>query len=102
MTANEPAILAEHLVKRYGATTAVDDLSITVQSNEVFGLLGPNGAGKTTTVECIEGLRTPDSGSVRVLGLDVRRDQKVVKQHIGLQLQATNLYHALTVREVID
>jgi len=53
MTATEPAILAEHLVKRYGTTTAVDDLSITVQSNEVFGLLGPNAAGKTTTVECI-------------------------------------------------
>jgi ABC-2 type transport system ATP-binding protein len=102
MTATEPAILAEHLVKRYGTTTAVDDLSITVQSNEVFGLLGPNGAGKTTTVECIEGLRTPDSGSVRVLGFDVRRDQKEIKQRIGIQLQATNLYHALTVREVID
>ena len=99
---HEPAIVAEHLVKRYGATTAVDDVSIAVQNGEVFGLLGPNGAGKTTTVECIEGLRTPDSGSVRVLGLDVRRDHKEIKQHIGIQLQATNLYHALTVREVID
>ena len=97
-----PAIAVEQLVKRYGATTAVDGVSFTVSAGEVFGLLGPNGAGKTTTVECIEGLRKPDSGAIRVLGLDVRKDLKLLKQRIGIQLQATNLYHKLSVREVID
>ena len=100
---NEPvAIEVEQLVKRYGSTMAVDGLSFGVRAGEVFGLLGPNGAGKTTTVECIEGLRTPDSGAIHVLGLDVRKELKQLKQRIGIQLQATNLYHKLSVREVID
>jgi len=76
----------------------VDGLSFSVRAGEVFGLLGPNGAGKTTTVECIEGLRTSDGGAIHVLGLDVRKDIKQLKQCIGIQLQATNLYHKLTVR----
>lgn len=99
---NGTAIEISHLVKRYGPLTAVDDVSFTVERGEIFGLLGPNGAGKTTTVECVEGLRTPDGGEIRVLGLDARRDFKPIKERIGIQLQTTGLYPKLTVREVID
>ena len=63
------------LTKRYGGQAVVDDISFHVGQGEIFGILGPNGAGKTTTVECIEGLRTPDRGHIRVLGLDPRRDR---------------------------
>lgn len=98
----EAAIRVQQLVKRYGALTAVDDISFEVQSGEVFGLLGPNGAGKTTTVECIEGLRVPDGGEILVLGLDARRELKPIKERIGIQLQTTGLYPKLSVREVIE
>ncbi|HZQ08740.1 MAG TPA: ABC transporter ATP-binding protein [Anaerolineae bacterium] len=101
-TNNGTAIQVQQLVKRYGSLTAVDDISFQVQRGEVFGLLGPNGAGKTTTIECIEGLRAPDSGEIHVLGLDARRDLQPIKERIGIQLQATGLYPKLTVREVID
>jgi ABC-2 type transport system ATP-binding protein len=97
-----PAIEVRDLKKYYGATRAVDVISFTVEQGEVFGMLGPNGAGKTTTVEIIEGLRTPDSGSVDVLGLDVTRETQEVKSRIGVQLQTTALYPRLTVREVLD
>lgn len=102
MTQQTPAIEAQGLVKRYGDLMAVDDVSFSVERGEVFGLLGPNGAGKTTTVECIEGLRTPDAGEIRILGWDTRRDLDRLKESIGIQLQATGLYHQLTVTEVID
>jgi ABC-2 type transport system ATP-binding protein len=98
----DAAIHVQQLMKRYGTLTAVDDISFEVQRGEVFGLLGPNGAGKTTTVECIEGLRAPDGGEIRVLGLDARHDLKPIKERIGIQLQTTGLYPKLTVREVID
>ena len=65
----------EHVHKRYGEKVAVDDVSFTVEEGEIFGILGRNGAGKTTTVECIVGLRRPDRGRIRVLGLDPRRDR---------------------------
>jgi ABC-2 type transport system ATP-binding protein len=68
-----PVIEVEHLRKHYRDVVAVDDVSFTVERGEIFGILGPNGAGKTTTVEIVEGLRTPDGGTVRVLGLDPRR-----------------------------
>jgi ABC-2 type transport system ATP-binding protein len=96
------AIQVQGLVKRYGATTAVDGISFDVGQGEIFGLLGPNGAGKTTTVECILGLRQPDEGRITVLGLDARRDLDKIKERIGIQLQKTEMYHLLTVREVID
>lgn len=96
------AIEVYDLKKTYGETRAVDGLSFQVESGEVFGLLGPNGAGKTTTVEMIEGLRTPDSGSIRVLNLDPKQALKQIKNRIGIQLQTTALYPRLTVREVID
>lgn len=69
MAGPERVIDVSALVKRYGALTAVDDVSFEVYAGEIFGMVGPNGAGKTTTIECIEGLRKPDSGTVRVLGM---------------------------------
>ena len=96
-----PAIEVEHLVKHYPSVKAVDDVSFSVAAGEVFALLGPNGAGKTTTTEIVEGLRQPDSGAVRVLGLDAVRQSDAIKQRIGIQLQTTALYQKLTVREII-
>lgn len=90
-----------HLVKRYGRTTAVDDVSFTIRRGEIFGLLGPNGAGKTTTLETIEGIRASDGGVIRVDGLDVRRRRRAVQRRIGVQLQATALFELLTVRETL-
>src|SRR5437868_15133023 len=82
-----PAISVVGLAKHYGAIRAVDGLSFDVGRGEVFALLGPNGAGKTTTVETLEGYRTPDAGSVRVLGLDPIREAKALKPQIGVMLQ---------------
>lgn len=96
-----PVIEIENLVKSYKSVRAVDGISFSVEPGEVFALLGPNGAGKTTTTEIIEGLRTPDSGRVEVLGIDMRQRPHEIKQRIGVQLQTTALYQKLTVREII-
>ncbi len=98
----EPVIHVEDLRKTYGQTHAVDGVSFDVRRGEVFGLLGPNGAGKTTTVEILEGLRTPDAGTVHVLGIDVARHADVLKERIGVSLQTAALYPKLTVVEVLD
>jgi len=92
----------ENLVKRYGSLAAVDDVSFSVEEGEVFGVLGPNGAGKTTTVEMIEGLRKPDSGSIRVLGIDAFKEPERIKELIGVQLQTTSLYDRIRVKEAVD
>jgi ABC-2 type transport system ATP-binding protein len=97
----EPAIVAEHLHKRYGHKVAVDDVSLRVEPGEIFGILGTNGAGKTTTVEMIAGLRRPGRGAVSLLGLDPRRDRATVRQVLGVQLQESYLHGALTVSELI-
>ena len=97
-----PVITADGLIKRYGALVAVDEVSFSVESGEVFGMLGPNGAGKTTTMEMLEGLRMPDGGSATVLGSDVVRDARAIKARIGVQLQATALPPLTKVREAID
>ncbi|HET9111765.1 MAG TPA: ATP-binding cassette domain-containing protein, partial [Ktedonobacterales bacterium] len=86
------AIVVENLVKAYGSTVAVNDLSFTVKQGEIFALLGPNGAGKTTTVEILEGYRVADSGAARVLGLDPRRDASQLKPRVGVMLQQDGLY----------
>jgi ABC-2 type transport system ATP-binding protein len=96
-----PVIQVEQLRKRYGAITAVDGISFTVEKGVVFGMLGPNGAGKTTTVEIIEGLRDADSGAVEVLGFDVRQHKTAVKERIGVQPQKAALFPRLTVRETL-
>jgi ABC-2 type transport system ATP-binding protein len=97
-----PVIEVEHLHKRYGDKIAVDDVSFSVEQGEIFGVLGPNGAGKTTTVECVQGLRRADGGTVRVLGLDPIRDRSEVRQRVGAQLQESQLPDKLRVREALD
>ena len=95
------AISVKDLVKNYGPIRAVDGISFEVRSGEIFGLLGPNGAGKTTTIECLEGLRVPDGGAIRVLGLDPRRDRYELHQRIGVQLQSTALHDRIRVGEAL-
>jgi ABC-2 type transport system ATP-binding protein len=97
------AVIEVHgLHKEYGDTVAVDDVSFSVSEGEIFGILGPNGAGKTTTVECVEGLRKPDRGELRVLGLDPRRDHAELTQLLGAQLQESQLPAKLRVAEALD
>ncbi|MGX5212494.1 ATP-binding cassette domain-containing protein [Streptomyces violaceus] len=90
------------LRKAYAGRPAVDGVSFAVEEGEIFGVLGPNGAGKTTTVECVEGLRVPDSGRVRVTGLDPVADHERVAQVLGAQLQESRLQPKLTVREALE
>ncbi|MBM7783526.1 ABC transporter ATP-binding protein [Tenggerimyces flavus] len=97
-----PVIEVEHLHKSYGDTVAVDDVSFTVERGEIFGILGPNGAGKTTTVECVEGLRKHDGGTIRVLGLDPHEGRTELRQRVGVQLQESELPDKLKVREAIE
>ncbi len=97
----EEAIVVDNFSKSYGSRRVVDQLQFTVHKGEIFALLGPNGAGKTTTVETLEGYRTPDQGSVRVLGLDPIREAQALKPHIGVMLQQDGLYPGLTAREVL-
>ena len=98
----DPVISVRDLRKSYGSTHAVEGLSLEVARGEIFGLLGPNGAGKTTTVECLQGLRHPDSGDVRLLGLDPKRDMLAIKQRIGSQLQESALPERIRVWEALD
>jgi len=100
--AADAVIRVTDLKKAYGDIRAVDGVSFEVRPGEIFGLLGPNGAGKTTTVEILEGLREPDSGEVRVLGLDVAKDADALKPRIGVSLQTAAMYPKLTVVELID
>jgi len=89
------------LVKRYGATVAVDGLDLSVERGETFALLGPNGAGKTSTVECLEGYRRPDAGTVRVLGLDPIADARRLRPRVGLMLQEGGLYPHVRPEEAL-
>ncbi|MEU4622290.1 ABC transporter ATP-binding protein [Actinoplanes sp. NPDC023801] len=93
-------IEVRNLAKRYGETVAVKDVSFTVEPGEIFGILGPNGAGKTTTVECISGLRTPDSGTITVLGQAA--GSPVLRSRVGVQLQESALQDKLSVREALE
>jgi ABC-type ATPase involved in cell division len=97
-----PVIEVRQLHKAYGDTVAVDDISFDVQPGEIFGILGPNGAGKTTTVECIEGLRNPDRGTVSVLGLNPHQQRAELTQRLGVQLQDSQLPAKLRVDEALD
>jgi ABC-2 type transport system ATP-binding protein len=98
----DPAVEVVNLRKHYAGQAAVDGLSFQVARGEVFALLGPNGAGKTTTIEILEGYRTPDGGSARVLGLDPRRDHARLMRRAGLMLQQGGIYPAIRVREVLN
>ena len=97
-----PVIQVSGVRKTYGPTVAVDEVSFEVNDGEIFGLIGPNGAGKTTTMECIEGLRTPDRGTISVLGLDPFRQVYKLQDRIGVQLQQAQLQKRIKVWEAVD
>ena len=97
-----PVITVSNLGKRYGSTVALHDVSLDVHAGEIFGLIGPNGAGKTTTMECVEGLRTPDHGTISVLGLDPQRDSAAIRVRIGVQHQEAHLQKRIKVWEAVD
>ncbi len=98
---NRPVIQVSGIRKVYGKTVAVADVSFDVSDGEIFGLIGPNGAGKSTTMECVEGIRTPDRGSISVLGLDPRRDVYELQERIGVQLQQAQLQKRIKVWEAV-
>ena len=91
----------EHITKSYGDIIAVNDVSLSIEEEEIFGLVGPNGAGKTTLIEMIESLRIPDNGSIRVLGLNPAKDADELQERIGVQLQTTSIQPNIKVKEAI-
>ncbi|RSM34756.1 ABC transporter ATP-binding protein [Amycolatopsis balhimycina DSM 5908] len=97
-----PLIEVTDLRKRYGTRVAVDGVSFTVERGEIFGILGTNGAGKTTTVECLQGLRQADGGTISVLGLDPATDRAALTHRVGVQLQESRLPAKLRVREALE
>jgi ABC-2 type transport system ATP-binding protein len=101
IVSREVMVDVRNLVKSYNHKTVVNEVSFTVKQGEIFGLLGPNGAGKTTTLEMIEGIRTPDSGTAILAGMDIRRQKSAVQHIIGVQLQATALFPELTLLETL-
>jgi ABC-2 type transport system ATP-binding protein len=105
MSEREPngraAVCVDCLRKTYGDVIAVNDISFEVERGEIFGLLGPNGAGKTSTLECLEGLRIPDGGSLRVAGVDPVRQHRQLRNVMGVQLQTSGLPPTIHVDEVM-
>jgi ABC-2 type transport system ATP-binding protein len=99
---NGAVVRAENLRKTYGKTVAVEDVSFDIRQGEIFGMVGPNGAGKTTTIECCEGLRRPDGGTLRVLGMDPQADGNALRKRIGVQLQSAALSPRIKVWEALD
>ncbi|NGN95347.1 ABC transporter ATP-binding protein [Nocardioides sp. KC13] len=100
--ASQPAVEVDGLRKVYGTTVAVDDISLTVYEGEIFGILGPNGAGKSTTVESIAGLRTIDSGTISVHGIDPVNQREEITEVLGVQLQEAKLQPKITVQEALE
>src|ERR1700730_17298849 len=95
-------IRVQNLVKKYGDFVAVNDVSFSIKEGEIFGIIGPNGAGKTTTVECISGLRVPDSGSVSIFGLSPQKDRNKIRKFLGVQLQQSAMPPRLKVGEAVE
>ncbi|HXW07098.1 MAG TPA: ABC transporter ATP-binding protein [Vicinamibacterales bacterium] len=96
-----PMVSVRDLRKRYRRVDAAAGVSFEIEGGEIFGLLGPNGAGKTTTVECTIGMREPDSGEIRICGVDARREPRAVKERIGAALQTTAVQDRITPREAL-
>ena len=96
---NEPAVSVIGLTKSFSGRRVVDGLSFQVQKGEVFALLGHNGAGKSTTIDLILGLKAPEEGSARILGMDAARHRKQVFERVGVQLQNTQYQSSITVEE---
>jgi ABC-2 type transport system ATP-binding protein len=95
-------IIVNKLQKRYGTVVAADDVSFSISEGEIFGLIGPNGAGKTTIVECISGLRTPDSGSLVIYGLNQKENREELRKIVGVQLQESALPPRIRVKEALE
>jgi ABC-2 type transport system ATP-binding protein len=91
----------DHLHKRYGDVVAVDDVSLSIDENEIFGIIGTNGAGKTTTVECLTGVRTADRGRIEVMGYDPATQRDHIRRLVGVQLQSSALPDRLSVHEAL-
>lgn len=98
----EVVVKVKNLTKTYGDFIAVDGISFEINKEEIFGLLGPNGAGKTSTLECLEGLRAPDGGTIDIMGVDPSKDSKKYKNLIGVQLQSSGLPSTITVKEAMQ
>ena len=96
---NEPSVSVRNLTKSFGGRRVVDDLSFDVRKGEVFALLGHNGAGKSTTIDLILGLKAPDGGSAKILGMDAAKNRKQVFERVGVQLQNTQYQPNITVEE---
>jgi ABC-2 type transport system ATP-binding protein len=99
---DQDVISVEGLRKTYGQVAAVDGITFQVGAGEIFGMVGPNGSGKTTTIECIEGLRQPEEGSLHVLGLEPWRDGRALRERTGIQLQSSSLPNRMRVEEALD
>ena len=97
---DEPCIRVRNLTKTFGGRTAVDNLSFAVEKGQVFALLGHNGAGKSTTIDLILGLKAPDGGTAKILGMDAAKNRKQVFERVGVQLQNTQYQPSITVEEV--
>jgi len=97
-----PVVHVSGIRKTYGSTVAVDEVSFDVHEGEIFGLIGPNGAGKTTTMECVEGLRTPDRGTIAVLSLNPVKHARALQNRMGVQLQEAQLQKRIKVWEAVD
>jgi len=93
------ALQVEHLVKRFGSITAVNDVSLTVRKGEIFGFLGPNGAGKTTTIRLLTGVLTPDTGTVRIHGIDIHRHPLEAKMQMGVIPESSTVYGDLSAEQ---
>ena len=96
---DEPCIRVRNLTKTFGGRVVVDNLSFAVEKGEVFALLGHNGAGKSTTIDLILGLKAPDEGSAKILGMDAAKYRKQVFERVGVQLQHTQYQTSITVEE---
>ena len=101
--ANEtPVLVIEHLTKQYGAFTALDDLTLKLNSGQILGLIGPNGAGKTTAIKILVGLIRPSSGTASIAGVDCVRDSKKIKKMVGYMPDTFGSYDNMRVREYLD
>lgn len=98
----EQVVTIKGFVKRYGTHTAVNNINLEVGKGEIFGLLGPNGAGKTSTLECLEGLRKADGGTLKVAGCDPQADEGMLRKKLGVQLQSSSLPDSIRVGEAIS
>lgn len=99
---NESVVTIKNFIKSYDDFVAVDEISFEVSRGEIFGLLGPNGAGKTTTLECLEGLRQPDAGTMHIMDVDPQREPGKLRNLIGVQLQSSGLPDNMTVEESLN